>query len=107
MSTRLIFEPESICRLWCDILGAQGALVAMLTATGVLAIDAPLVREVSLEFVLPVAADALQTSCLVFAAVFAIVSDFILGLANSWMTEAAVDIPRCGSPHRARCGSLG
>ena len=107
LSARLIFVCSRFRGLRGNILSTQGALVAMLTAINALAIDATLVREISLESLLPVGADALQASPLVFAAVLAVMTDFSLGLTNSRMAKATVDVLRGGAPDCAGCSRLG
>jgi hypothetical protein len=90
-----------------NIRSGHGALVAMLATVDTLAIDATLVSEGSLESLRPIGADTLQAAALVLAAVLTLMSDFVLGLANAWMAEAAVDVLRGGASDRARRSRLG
>lgn len=79
----------------------------MLATVDTLAIDATLVSEGSLESLRPIGANTLQAAALVLAAVLTLMSDFVLGLANAWMAEAAVDVLRGGASDRARRSRLG
>lgn len=79
----------------------------MMATIDTLMVDSTLVSEVSLEPLLPIGADALETIRLVLAVVFTIMSHLAICLAYSWVAEAVVNILGRGAPYGAGSRRLG
>lgn len=106
LGTGLVFVVASVGRLRRNLLSTQIALVTIFTTTNALAVDPALVGKSSLHPILPVGADALQARSVMLAAVFAIMYDLVMGLANTWVAQTVVDILGHGTADRTLRGGL-
>lgn len=102
----LPLRSQHLSRLRLDILCAKGTLVTTLATTGLIALQTPLVRDITLKARLSASTNTLETTTAVLTVAVTIMSKLTAGHSRTRVAETGVDILRCRSLQSIRCRGL-